>query len=125
MLDGRRGLALVPRMGRGLARILRIYADGEFEARCGFMAVESFESSAKIRRIRVYPRPILFLPVVGVVNDCCVNMLLRSLVCEHRACTRRRLAAEAAWAAPVLSHGLLYVRGANRLVCLELIPGRP
>jgi outer membrane protein assembly factor BamB len=28
-----------------------------------------------------------------------------------------------AWAAPVLSHGLLYVRGANRLVCLELIPG--
>jgi outer membrane protein assembly factor BamB len=26
-----------------------------------------------------------------------------------------------AWAAPVLSHGLLYVRGANRLVCLELI----
>ena len=28
-----------------------------------------------------------------------------------------------AWAAPVLSHGLLYVRGRDRLVCLELIPG--
>ncbi len=27
-----------------------------------------------------------------------------------------------AWAAPILSHGLLYVRGADRLVCLELIP---
>jgi outer membrane protein assembly factor BamB len=27
-----------------------------------------------------------------------------------------------AWAAPVLSHGLLYVRGARRLLCLELIP---
>lgn len=27
-----------------------------------------------------------------------------------------------AWAAPVLSHGLLYVRGNSRLVCLELIP---
>ncbi len=27
-----------------------------------------------------------------------------------------------AWAAPVLSHGLLYVRGGSRLVCLELIP---
>ena len=27
-----------------------------------------------------------------------------------------------AWAAPVLSHGLLYLRGARRLVCLELIP---
>lgn len=26
------------------------------------------------------------------------------------------------WAAPVLSHGLLYVRGDNRLLCLELIP---
>jgi hypothetical protein len=27
-----------------------------------------------------------------------------------------------AWAAPALSHGLLYVRGNDRLVCLELIP---
>jgi outer membrane protein assembly factor BamB len=26
------------------------------------------------------------------------------------------------WAAPILAHGLLYVRGKNRLVCLELIP---
>jgi len=29
-----------------------------------------------------------------------------------------------AWAAPLLSHGLLYVRGKDRLVCLELIPGK-
>ena len=29
-----------------------------------------------------------------------------------------------AWAAPVLSHGLLYVRGKDRLVCLELIEGK-
>jgi outer membrane protein assembly factor BamB len=28
------------------------------------------------------------------------------------------------WAAPVLSHGLLYVRGNDRLVCLDLIPSR-
>jgi len=28
-----------------------------------------------------------------------------------------------AWAAPILSHGLLYVRGDDRLACLELIPG--
>ncbi|HUS38507.1 MAG TPA: PQQ-binding-like beta-propeller repeat protein [Pirellulales bacterium] len=27
-----------------------------------------------------------------------------------------------AWAAPILSHGLLYVRGRDKLVCLELIP---
>jgi hypothetical protein len=26
------------------------------------------------------------------------------------------------WAAPILSHGMLYVRGEERLVCLELIP---
>jgi outer membrane protein assembly factor BamB len=26
------------------------------------------------------------------------------------------------WAPPVISHGLLYVRGANRVVCLELVP---
>ena len=35
---------------------------------------------------------------------------------------RTPLLAYPAWAAPVLSHGLLYVRGENRLVCLELIP---
>jgi hypothetical protein len=26
------------------------------------------------------------------------------------------------WAAPILAHGLLYVRGRDQLVCLELIP---
>jgi hypothetical protein len=26
------------------------------------------------------------------------------------------------WAAPILSHGLLYLRGHDRLACLELIP---
>ena len=33
-----------------------------------------------------------------------------------------RLLRRPCWAAPVLSHGLLYVRGRDRLVCLELIP---
>jgi outer membrane protein assembly factor BamB len=27
-----------------------------------------------------------------------------------------------AWAAPILSHGLMYVRGGNRLACFEVIP---
>ncbi len=35
-----------------------------------------------------------------------------------------RLLKAPAWAAPILSHGLLYVRGADRLVCLELIPAK-
>jgi hypothetical protein len=26
------------------------------------------------------------------------------------------------WAPPVLSHGLLFVRGSDRIICLELIP---
>ena len=29
-----------------------------------------------------------------------------------------------AWAAPILSHGLIYVRGANRVACFELIPDK-
>lgn len=35
---------------------------------------------------------------------------------------RRDLLIEPCWAAPILSHGLLYVRGNDRLVCLELRP---
>ncbi len=35
-----------------------------------------------------------------------------------------RLLVYPCWAAPILSHGLLYVRGQDRLVCLELIPPR-
>jgi len=33
---------------------------------------------------------------------------------------RPRMLKYPAWAAPILSHGLLYVRGADRLVCIEL-----
>ncbi len=29
-----------------------------------------------------------------------------------------------AWAAPILAHGLLYVRGRDRVACFELIPDR-
>ena len=32
------------------------------------------------------------------------------------------LLVEPCWAAPILSHGLMYVRGQDRVVCLELIP---
>jgi hypothetical protein len=33
-----------------------------------------------------------------------------------------RLLRTPCWAAPILSHGLLYVRGDDRVVCLEVIP---
>ena len=36
----------------------------------------------------------------------------------------RRLLKPPAWAAPILSHGLLYVRGRDRLVCVELIAAK-
>jgi outer membrane protein assembly factor BamB len=40
----------------------------------------------------------------------------------HLVQAGRPLLTYPAWAAPVLSHGLLYVRGEDRLVCTELIP---
>jgi len=36
--------------------------------------------------------------------------------------TKQALLEYPCWAAPILSHGLLYVRGEERLVCLEMIP---
>jgi hypothetical protein len=30
-----------------------------------------------------------------------------------------------AWAAPVVSHGLMYIQGQGRLLCMELIPRKP
>ena len=39
---------------------------------------------------------------------------------EDGAGEPRRLLRHPAWAAPILAHGLLYVRGPERLVCLEL-----
>jgi outer membrane protein assembly factor BamB len=44
---------------------------------------------------------------------------------ERRAEDDRPYLVEPCWAAPILSHGLLYVRGRDRLVCLELIPRKP
>lgn len=37
----------------------------------------------------------------------------------------RRLLGYPCWAAPVVSHGLMYVRGEENLLCLELIPEQP
>jgi hypothetical protein len=36
----------------------------------------------------------------------------------------RRLLKAPAWAAPVLAHGLMYVRGRDRLACVDLIPAK-
>lgn len=34
----------------------------------------------------------------------------------------RPLLSEPCWAAPIISHGLLYIRGNDRLICMQLIP---
>lgn len=45
-----------------------------------------------------------------------------SLVELKDAKTKEQLLEYPCWAAPIVSHGLLYVRGEERIVCLELIP---
>ncbi|HYT90008.1 MAG TPA: PQQ-binding-like beta-propeller repeat protein [Gemmataceae bacterium] len=42
----------------------------------------------------------------------------------REAAGKEPLLREPCWAAPILAHGLLYVRGNDRLVCLELIPAK-
>lgn len=49
----------------------------------------------------------------------------KPLVLEGVVIGPRRLLKPPAWAAPLVSHGLLYVRGRDRLVCAELIPAAP
>ncbi len=48
--------------------------------------------------------------------------LVSELILEDPERPGTRLLRPPAWAAPILSHGLLYVRGRDRLACLELIP---
>jgi outer membrane protein assembly factor BamB len=47
-----------------------------------------------------------------------------SLIEVHEPGQKASLLEFPCWAAPILSHGLLYLRGQDRLVCLELIPNR-
>jgi outer membrane protein assembly factor BamB len=80
----------------GLTRASLLYVDGHFVC---------LSENGVLRLLRVNPKK--YDPVAEVV-----------LTDE----TGRRLLSPPAWAAPILSHGLLYVRGDTRLVCLELIP---
>lgn len=52
------------------------------------------------------------------------RMDLRVIGKSAPAAERPRLAHDPWWAAPIVSHGLLYVRGDNRLICFELIPDK-
>lgn len=92
----------------GLTRSSLLYVDGHFVCLC---------ETGDLLLVRATPKR--FDPVAHVV--------LRDENAPSRVpgLGPRRLLRPPAWAAPILSHGLLYVRGADRLVCLELIPESP
>jgi outer membrane protein assembly factor BamB len=89
----------------GLTRSSLLYVDGHFVC---------LSEDGTLRLLRANPKK--YDPVAGVV-------LVDKQPGENPFGFRpARLLKYPAWAAPILSHGLLYVRGADRLVCLELIP---
>ncbi|MGD9722492.1 MAG: PQQ-binding-like beta-propeller repeat protein [Pirellulales bacterium] len=90
----------------GLTRSSLLYVDGHFVC---------LSEDGMLRLVRANPRK--YEPVAEVA--------LRGAAGEPSqfGFGPPRLLKYPAWAAPILSHGLLYVRGVDRLVCLELIPG--
>ena len=90
----------------GLTRSSLLYADGHFVC---------LSEDGTLRLLRVNPEKY----------DVVAEVMLRDTTAgpSPAGLPPPRLLKPPAWAAPVLSHGLLYVRGEDRLVCLELIPG--
>jgi hypothetical protein len=70
----------------------------------------------------------LMLGESGVLQLIALDPEKRSVVAEMQLAQimdprdARELVQTPSWAPPVLSHGLLYVRGTDKVVCLELIP---
>ena len=89
-----------------LTRSSLLYVDGHFVC---------LSEDGVLRLLRVNPRKYEPLAEVALVE--------KSVEPNPFGFQPTRLLKYPAWAAPILAHGLLYVRGANRLVCLELIPG--
>jgi len=89
----------------GLTRSSLLHVDGHFVC---------LSENGVLRLLKVNPEKY------DVVSE----VMLRAAAPEgeFRLPEELRLLKPPAWAAPILSHGLLYVRGRDRLVCLELIP---
>ncbi|HEY4309479.1 MAG TPA: PQQ-binding-like beta-propeller repeat protein [Pirellulales bacterium] len=88
----------------GLARSSLLYADGHFLL---------LSEGGDLVLVKVNPEK--FEPLAITEQDPPANDPLAARQAP------RKLLTYPAWAAPILSHGLLYVRDHNRLVCLELI----
>jgi outer membrane protein assembly factor BamB len=88
-----------------LTRSSLLYVDGHFVC---------LSENGVLRLLRATPEKF------EMVSD----VILRSpaLAEEDARPEDRQLLTYPAWSAPILSHGLLYVRGKDRLVCMELIP---
>jgi len=89
----------------GLTRSSLLYVDGHFVC---------LSENGLLRLLKVNPR----------AYEVVAQTILRDPAGpgDFRAPNERILLSYPAWAAPILSHGLLYVRGRDKLVCLELIP---
>lgn len=90
-----------------LTRSSLLYVDGHFVC---------LSEDGTLRLLRANPKKYDPVAEVVLVDE-------KSTEPEPFGFGKSRLLKYPAWAAPIVSHGLLYVRGANRLVCLELIRG--
>ena len=88
----------------GLGRCSLLYADGHFI---------SLGENGRLQLLRVNPEKF------DVAAECVPKDPTAPAGSETP-----ELLQYPAWAAPVLSHGLLYVRGKDRLACFEVIPER-
>jgi outer membrane protein assembly factor BamB len=102
---------------RGLARSSLLYVDGCFVC---------LSEDGALRLLRATPEKyeVLaeFTPTVGDSLPVDDSLRESNSPASERPDHGDPLLEYPAWAAPVLSHGLLYVRGSDRLVCLEVIP---
>ncbi len=95
---------------KGLGRTSLLWVDGWFFCLGEHGELQTFKpSSQKSPTLQ----PIEFRDVAGKTG-----------AADGAAIASEKLLEYPAWAAPILSHGLLYVRGKDRLVCLELMPDR-
>ena len=86
---------------KGLARCSLLYVDGHL------LCLGEY---AKLRLLRANPKKF--------------DQVAETVLLDDDPGESNRPLQYPAWAAPILSHGLLYVRGRDRLICLELIPDR-
>lgn len=89
----------------GLSRSSLLYVDGHFVCLTEF---------GELLLLRATPEKFDVISRMTLRDD--------SVVSDVPGIGKSQLLRPPAWAAPILAQGLLYVRGKDRLVCLELIP---